>query len=142
MEIFVWFRCDPDVEMARQDNAFYTYNEAKISGLAAIMSGVAMTINHLGTISPARNTLLAKAQNIRMRNARPFLCEPDVWPDTFEGTIDGKRAVAAVNTGDTVRILSMEELGLPQNCIDLLDEKKIPGELCLAPHDAVLLIAE
>lgn len=77
-----------------------------------------------------------------MRNARPFLCEPDVRPGTFEGTIDEKRAVAAVNTGDTVRILSMEELGLPQNCIDLLDEKKIPGELCLAPHDAVLLIAE
>ena len=136
-----WFRADPDVIMARQDNAFYTRNEAKFSVLGAIMSGVALTSDHLGTIAPDRNLLLAKGQDIRMRDARPYKSVPNIWPMLFEGTVNGRRAVVAANYGDKTLSWSLEELELPENCIDLLDDKKVFNRIELAPHDAVLLVA-
>lgn len=137
-----WFRADPDVVMARQDNAFYSRNEAKISVLAAIMTGVSLTSDHLGTINPDRNALLAKAQNIRMRNVMPFNVTPNIWPRTFEGTVEGKRAVALVNDTESPLSWKMEHLRMPEKCSDLLDEKTVIHEITLVPHDAVLLVAE
>ena len=137
-----WFRADPDTVMARQDNAFYTRNEAKFSVLAAIMTGVALTSDHLGTINADRNALLAKAQDIRMRDARPFKVTPGVWPRAFEGTVEGRRAVALVNDTEQEITWTAKELDLPENCIDLLDGRRILSEIALAPHDAVLLTAE
>lgn len=137
-----WFRADPDVVMARQDNAHYTRNHAKISVLGAIMTGVALTSDHLGTINPDRLSLLAKAQNIRMRDAQPMKGEPDVWPMEFEGVIGGKRAVAVVNDSRIIRTWKLSELGFNGNCIDLLDDKKVTFELTLSPEDAVLLVEE
>ena len=137
-----WFRADPDVVMARQDNAYYTRNEAKISVLGAIMTGVAFTSDHLGTINANRNALLAKAQNIRMYGAQPRNVTPNVWPREFEGTVNGKRAVALIN--DTAQHLTwkLADLELGENCIDLLDDKKVFSEITLVSHDAVLLIEE
>ena len=137
-----WFRADPDVVMARQDNAFYTRNEAKFSVLPAIMTGLAFTSDHLGTINRGRNELLAKAQNIRMRNVRPYRSKPNIWPMLFEGEIDGKRAVAVANYSSDNMVWSMEELQLPEYCFDLLDDKAVVHEISLDAHDAVLLIAD
>ena len=134
-----WFRCDPDSIMARQENAFYSRNEAKISVLSGIMTGVALTSDHLGKINANRNELLAKAQNIRMRDARPMKVVPNTWPREFEGTIDGQRAVALINDTEAPITWQMADLNLPEECRDLLDERKVIGEITLDPHDAVLL---
>ncbi|MBR7140483.1 MAG: alpha-galactosidase [Lentisphaeria bacterium] len=136
-----WFRADPDVIMARQDNAFYSRNEAKLSVLAAIMTGVAFTSDHLGTINPDRNAMLAKAQNIRMRDVMPLRTVPNFWPREFEGTVDGKRAVALVNDTEKTLTWKMADIGMEERCFDLLDERKFFHEVTLDPHDAVLLIA-
>lgn len=137
-----WFRADPDVIMARQDNAFYSRSEAKFSVLGGIMTGVSLTSDHLGKINPNRNALLAKAQDIRMRDVRPMNSKPCVWDREFEGTIDGKRAVALVNDTEAPLTWKMADLGLPENCIDLLDDKKIFNEVTIDPHDALLLVGE
>lgn len=136
-----WFRADPDVVMARQDNAYYSRNEAKFSVLAGIMTGVSLTSDHLGTINPDRNALLAKAQDIRMRNVMPLNAVPNIWPRAYEGTIDGERAVALVNDTERALTWKMSEIGMSENCVDLLDEKKVIHEITLVPHDAVLLTA-
>ena len=105
------------------------------------MTGISFTSDHLGTIDADRNKLLAKAQDIRMRNVRPMPYEPNTWPMVFEGTIDGKRAVAVVNDTPQTRTWTMEELNMPQECFDLLDEKSVTYNITLAGEDAVLLIA-
>ncbi|MBQ9501053.1 MAG: alpha-galactosidase [Lentisphaeria bacterium] len=135
-----WFRADPDVIMARQDNAFYTRGQAKISVLAGIMTGLSLTSDHLGKISPERNALLAKAQNIRMRNARPLNSIPNIWPQEFEGTVDGRRAVALVNDTRAEKVWKLAELGLPEHCRDLLDDREVFNEITMNGEDAALLI--
>ena len=137
-----WFRADPDVVMARQDNAFYTRGQAKISVLGGIMTGISLTSDHLGTINPERNALLAKAQNIRMGDVRPLNSVPNIWPMEFEGTIDGKRAVAVVNDTDGVKTWKLADLGLPEHCYDLLDDRKVFNEITMNGEDAALLTAE
>ena len=135
-----WFRADPDVVMARQDNAFYTRNQAKFSVLGAIATGVALTSDHLGTISAERNALLAKAQNIRMRDVRPINSTPNIWPLEYEGTIDGKRAVILANDTASPKTWLLSDLGLPEDCTDLLDDKPVHHEATLQPDDALLLV--
>ena len=137
-----WFRADPDVIMARQDNAFYTRGQAKISVLAGIMTGVSLTSDHLGTINPDRNALLAKAQDFRMRDVRPLNSIPNIWPMEFEGTVDGKRAIALVNDTPAVKVWKLADLGLPERCYDLLDDRKILHEVTMNAEDAALLIPE
>ncbi len=136
-----WFRCDPDAIMARQDNAFYTRGEAKMSVLSGIMTGVSITSDNLATIDPDRLALLGKAQNIRMRNARPVV-KPDTyleWPAIFEGTVDGQRAVALMNETTSDATYTFADLGLPDECVDLLEDQKYSTEVVVPPHDAVLL---
>ena len=135
-----WFRADPDVVMARQDNAFYTRNQAKISVLGGIMTGVSLTSDHLGTINPDRNALLAKAQNIRMRGVRPLNSEPNIWPMEFEGRVDGRRAVALVNDMPGVKTWKLADLGLPEHCCDLLDDRPVFHEISMNGEDAALLV--
>ena len=137
-----WFRADPDVVMARQDNAYYTRGQAKISVLGGIMTGVSFTSDHLGTINPERNALLAKAQDIRMREVRPLNTVPNIWPMEFEGTVNGKRAVALVNDTPGIKTWKLADLGLPEHCFDLLDERKVFNEITMNGEDAALLIAD
>ncbi len=136
-----WFRCDPDVVMARQDNAFYTRNEAKFSVLTAIMTGVALTSDHLGTIDPERLGLLAKARNLRMRNVRPILTQPNQWPQSFSGILDGHPAAALFNDTECEKSWTFSELGLQERCVELLDGETFTGTITLPPHDAALLTA-
>ena len=127
--------------MARQDNAYYTYGEAKMSILSGILTGVSITSDNLATIAADRLALLGKAQNLRMRNARPIL-KPGTfleWPSVFEGTIDGVRAVAVMNETQSPVKYNFSELGLPEECTDLLEDKTYTHEIELAPHDAILL---
>lgn len=137
-----WFRADPDVIMARQDNAFYTRGQAKISVLGGIMTGICLTSDHLGTINPERNALLAKAQNIRMRNVRPLNSIPNIWPMEFEGTVEGKRAVALINDIAAPKTWKLADLGLPGRCRDLLDDRIVSVEITLNVDDAALLVSE
>ena len=137
-----WFRADPDVVMARQDNAFYTRGQAKISVLGGIMTGVSFTSDHLGTINPERNALLAKAQDIRMRDVRPLNTVPNIWPMEFEGTVNGKRAVALVNDTPAVKVWKLADLGLPEHVYDLLDDRKVFHEITMNGEDAALLTSD
>ena len=105
------------------------------------MTGVSLTSDHLGTINPERNALLAKAQNIRMRDARPLNSVPNIWPMEFEGTVDGKRAVTLVNDTAGVKTWKLADLGLPEHCHDLLDDRKVFNEITMNGEDAALLVA-
>ena len=105
------------------------------------MTGVSFTSDHLGTINPDRNALLAKAQNIRMRDVMPFHALPNFWPREFEGTIEGKRAVALVNDTEKVLTWKMADINMDERCYDLLDDRKFFHEIALDPHDVVLLIS-
>ena len=96
----------------------------------------------VGTINPEFNALLAKAQNIRMRDARPLNSIPNIWPMEFEGTVEGKRTVALVNDTDGIKTWKLADLGLPEHCYDLLDDRKVFHEITMDCEDAALLIAE
>ncbi|MBE6359616.1 MAG: alpha-galactosidase [Lentisphaerae bacterium] len=137
-----WFRCDPDTMMARQDNAFYSYGEAKISVLTGILSGVATTSDHLGTISPERLALLGRAQNLRMRDVRPVEWQQNRWPQFFSGTVDGKRALAVFNDTEQELVCCFADYGLPETCDEVLDTPSVRKVKIIVPaHDAALLIA-
>ena len=134
-----WFRMDPDSLMARQDNAFYTTGEARISVLTGILTGVCLTSDNLGTISPERNRLLGAAQRYRLRDARPFQYRLGQWPQFFEGTVDGKRGVAVFNDSEQTMNCDFAKLGLPERCAELLTDSLHSYGVELPPHDAALL---
>ena len=48
-------------------------------------------------------------------------------------------AVALINDTEAPITWQMADLNLPEECRDLLDERKVIGEITLDPHDAVLL---
>ena len=104
------------------------------------MTGISLTSDHLGTINPERNALLAKAQDIRMRDVRPLNSIPNIWPMEFEGTVNGKRAVAVVNDTSAVRTWKLADLGLPEHAFDLLDDRKVFNEITMNGEDAALLV--
>ncbi|MBO4513311.1 MAG: alpha-galactosidase [Victivallales bacterium] len=133
-----WFRMDPDSLMARQDNAFYTAGEARISVLSGIVTGVCLTSDNLATISPERNRLLGAAQRYRLRDARPFQYHLGQWPQFFEGSIDGKRGVAVFNDSEQVMVCDFAKLGLPERCAELLTGATYAYGVELPPHDAAL----
>ena len=137
-----WFRCDPDTLMARQDNAFYTYGEAKMSVLTGIITGVCITSDNLGTIAPDRLALLGRAQNLRLRDAKPFEWPKNYWPQVFEGTVDGRKAVAIFNDCDHEMAYEFEKYGLPEECDELLDVPSVRKKKIILPaHDAALIVA-
>ena len=138
-----WFRCDPDTMMARQDNAFYTYGEAKISILTGILTGVSLTSDHLGTIAPERLALLGRAQNIRMRDPRPVNWQVNLWPQVFSGTVNGKKALAIFNDSEKEVVYCFADYGMPAECREVLDTPSVRyNKIILPAHDAALLIAE
>ena len=133
-----WFRMDPDTLMARQDNAFYTFGEARISVLTGILTGVCITSDNLATIAPERYRLLGTSQKYRMRDAKPFKFNLCQWPQLFEGTIDGRRAVAVFNDSETTMYCDFDKLGLPERCSELLTGAQFSFGTELPPHDAAL----
>ena len=136
-----WFRMDPDSLMARQDNAYYTAGEARISVLTGILTGVSLTSDNLATIAPDRNRLLGAAQKYRLRDAKPFNYILWQWPQFFEGTIDGKRGVAVFNDSEKPLRCDFASLGLPQRCAEILTDATYSYGVELPPHDAALFTA-
>ncbi len=134
-----WFRCDPDCVMARQDHISTTAGEARISALAAILTGVATTSDHFGTIAPERRQLLELAARTRLRDVRPLDWIPDVWPHVFGGTIHGRIALAFVNDCECALDFDPAQYGLAGKALELFSDRIIEGTFRLPPHDAALL---
>ncbi len=137
-----WFRCDPDTMMARADNAFYSFGEAKISVLTGILTGVATTSDHLGKITPERLELLGRSQNLRMRDVRPVNWRDGRWPQVFSGQVDGKKALAIFNYSEKEVVYDFADYGMPAECDELLDAPSLrKNKIILPAHDAALLVA-
>lgn len=135
-----WYRMDPDSLMARQNNAFYTFGEARISVLTGIITGVCLTSDKLDVIAPERLRLLGLAQDVRMRNAKPFKICVNQWPMFYEGTVDGKRAVAVLNYSEEPLECVFKELDLPQNCHEIFADAIYKNGATIPPHDAALFV--
>jgi len=135
-----WFRFDPDSLMARQDNAYYTEGEARFSVLTGICTGVSLTSDRLDTISAERLALLGKAQDYRLRGAKPLRWTMNQWPQFFEGTVNGERAIAVFNDSETELVCDFASLGLPERCEEVLTEAVYKKVRKLPPHDAALFI--
>ena len=135
-----FFRAAPDALMARQDNAFYTIGEARLSILTGIVTGVAVTSDNLSTIAPDRLELLQKAAVLRLHNPRPALWEPDSFVQVFEGTCDGRHAIAVFNDSRITMNYNLAELGFHGPVEELIGGGTIQnGILTLPEHDAALV---
>jgi len=138
-----FFRCDPDVVIARQDHSELTIGESRISALLGIMSGISITSDNLRTIAPDRLELLGKAAKLRIRNIMPILVERDSWPKAFTGTVNNHKAVAVFNTEDHDIDYSFETLELDneQEGEELLHPLgKQKHAITVKSHDAILLV--
>lgn len=141
--IDTFFRCDPDTVMARQDRARHTIGEARVSALAGILTGVALTSDNLNTIAPERLELLGHAANIRMRDILPLDWTPYHVVSAFSGTINGKKAAAIANLTDFWQEYRFEDLSLDpakeaDEILQNLGKRKFV--ITVAPHDAVILV--
>ena len=135
-----WFRADPDVIMARSDNAFYTEGEARISAAGALLTGVAITSDHLGRITPDRLALLGRAASLRLRDARPHNWYHDRWPMAFTGKVNGKDAVLLINDSEVEITYNLADYNLQGPCEELLQPMgKLENSITLPPHDAALV---
>ena len=135
-----YFRADPDALMARSDNAFYTAGEARMSVLTGILTGIAITSDHLGRITTDRLALLERAAEYRLRNARPWKWEPDSWPQVFTGILNGKRGAVIFNDTPDIQTFSLRELGF-NNAEELLHPLgELGNAIVLASHDGALLV--
>ncbi len=139
----IWFRSDPDVIMARADNAYYTIGEARLSASMGILTGVSLTSDHLGRITPERRAILECAAKYHLENALPGRWEKNHWPYAFTGTVNGKLAALLMNVSGFDMHYSFTEYGLPGKCREvLIGLGSVSEKLTLPPHDAALVIAE
>ena len=101
-----------------------------------------ITSDNLANIAPERMRLLDLAATTRMKDIQPFDCKMFFWTRTWEGTIDGKRAVAIFNDTDSAKEYTLEKLGLKPGAIEILQNA---GTVCdhvrIEPHDAMLLVS-
>lgn len=138
----VWFKCDPDVIMAREDKADYTIGEARLSAAMGILTGIALTSDHLGKISPERFKILERAARYRLKNAYPVDEAVNRWPYTFTGTVDGKPAALLLNLSGKEKNWNFTDYDLPEICSEtLIGMGYVRNSLTLPPHDAALVIA-
>lgn len=134
-----YFRADPDVIIARQENTFTTVGEARMSTLAAVLTGVAFTSDQLDLMDDYRKSLLKFAVNNRLRDSRPFDWKK-AWPHVYEGLFNGNRAIAIFNFSQRAQNWQLSELGLTQAVEMLHPLGKLSGAIELGPHDAALLV--
>ena len=135
-----YFRADPDVVIARQENAFITEGEARMSALVAAMTGVAFTSDRLDFVDDYRKSLLKFAAENRIRNSRPLDWKKKAWPHVYEGTFNDKRAIAIFNFSESVRKWKLSDLGL-SNAVEMLHPLgNVSGIIEIGPHDGVLLV--
>ena len=139
----LWFRSDPDVIMARADQVTYTIGEARLSAAMGILTGVSLTSDHFGRITPERLKILECAAKYRLRNARPVDDAVYRWPYTFSGTVDGKKAALLINISEQEKTWNFADYGLPETCEEVLIGKGVvKNTITLSAHDAALIIAQ
>ena len=139
----VWFKCDPDVIVVREDNAEHTLGEARLSAAMGILTGIALTSDHLGKLSPERWKLLERAARYRLKNAYPADEAVNRWPYTFTGTVDGIPAALLLNLGNKKKTWIFADYNLPEICTEnMIGLEQVRESLTLPPHDAALIIAE
>ncbi len=139
-----WFAPDPDVIVLRDgvpDGA------ARISALAAIMTGQAISGDRVETLPPERLSLLSRAASLRVSGIRPDVgVEPSHWPRLFTGTLaDGRPAAAVINARDepfTVDLDALEGFAPGAPVKELLRPLGPLADcsLSIPPHDAALLV--
>ena len=137
------FRADPDTLMARQDRAENTLQEARVSVITGILTGVSLTSDNLSTIAPERFQLLERAAKYRVKDAMPIAWRINQWPLAFAGTLDGKKAVALINHTDAPLDFTFEQLELAADrpVEEILQPLGILKErVSIASHDAMLLV--
>lgn len=138
-----FFRADPDTLMARQDRAEHTIQEARVSVITGILTGVCLTSDNLSTIAPERFQLLERAAKYRVKDAMPIDWKIKQWPMAFKGTLDGQPAVALINHTDAPLEYTFEQLELASDrpVEELLQPLGImKDKFTIAPHDAMLLV--
>lgn len=137
-----WFRIDPDAILARDERTELTAGEARLSVLLAIVTGVAITSDHVGRMGAGRLELLGRGARLRLRGMRPIDAVPGQWPQCYAGTLDGRLAAAVFNDAECPMDYPLEALGLGDAAEELLHPLgRVSGKLTLAPHDAALLRA-
>ena len=129
------FRADPDALMARQDRAFYTAGEARLSILTGILTGVTVTSDNFKTITLERLELLAKAARTRLFAPLPMQWQCDAWCQFFSGTYNGKYAVAVFNDSSKPLLCKLSELGFSSGVQELLSGTEVSDTFQLPPHD-------
>ena len=139
-----WFAPDPDVAVVRggvPDGA------ARISALAAILTGCAVSGDRVETLTPGRLALLGRAARIRVRDIRPGPdAEPSRWPRLFLGTLaDGRPAAAILNARDEPFAVDPAALegfppGVPAEELLRPLGPAAPRAFAVPPHDAALLV--
>ena len=136
-----WFRADPDVVMARDENTGLTAAEARTSALTAIITGVAFTSDRLDKMGEDRLRLLSLAAKLRIRDLKPLDWENKVYSYLFEGVVDGCRAIAIFNYSEYPQKFKLSELNMPAVCRELLHPlEKVSDLIEIASHDAVLIV--
>ena len=135
-----YFRADPDVVVVRQDRAEQTLGASRISALAAVMTGTALTSDHLETLSRERLELLERSAALHLKDVRPLEWAKDAWLCRFSGTLDGRRAVALFNTTDEDQTCTCSELGFDGPVHERLQPRgALESSFTLAAHDAMLV---
>jgi alpha-galactosidase len=136
-----WFRADPDVVMARDENTELTIAESRISSLTAIITGVAFTSDRLDRMGNDRLRLLALSGKVRIRDLKPLDWEDKACSYLFEGSIDNHRAIAIFNYSEYPQKVKLSELNMPADCKELLHPlMEIENTIEVAPHDAALIV--
>ena len=137
-----WFRADPDVVIVRENSSCLTEGEARLSALAGILSGVIITSDHVGHLSPSRLSLLQRASSLRLRNPKPIHWRAGYWHQVFEGMVGGRRAVAIFNDSPHSQNWHRNDLDFCAGAEEVLHPMgKAPAVITVPGHDAVLLIA-
>ena len=137
-----WFRADPDVIIARQDRAVCSLGECRISVLSGILTGVTITSDNLNTIAPDRLALLELAAKTRVSNVQPRAWRQFRWAQVWEGTCNGRRAVAIVNDTPVAQQFDLAaEADLENGGDEILQGLgKLSGTVTVEPHDAMLIL--
>ena len=107
-----------------------------------ILTGIALTSDHLGKISPDRLKILERAARYRLENAYPVDEAANRWPYTFTGTADGKPAALLLNLSEEEKTWVFADYDLPEVCSEtLIGMGGVKHSLTLPSHDAALVIA-
>ena len=139
-----WFAPDPDVVVVRGE---VPDGAARVSALAAILTGYAISGDRVETLPTDRLALLGRAALLRVRDVRPAPeVAPSRWPRLFLGALaDDRPAAAVLNARDEPFDLDLDALdgfapGAPV-AERLHPLGRLPGRtLRVPPHDAALLV--